>query len=128
MFVTFLKFYHNMSYFFALTILYFVGAFAGAGLQNIYLSITGLNGMDSHVPNITKWIQESDSIFALPLGKCLQCNLFWCKFVFILLVSLLSLTKLTNEGFAICCGIVALFYVCETVGAKYFVTKEPKTP
>jgi len=128
MYVTFLRYYHNMSYFFALVILYFIGAFAGAGLQNIYLSITGLNGMDSHVPNVTNWIQTSDSIFALPLGKCLQCNLFWCKFVFIILVSLLSLTKLTNEGFAICCGIVALFYVCETVGAKYFVTKEHKTP
>ncbi len=112
-----------MSYFLALVILYFVGAFAGSGLQNIYLSIVGLNGMDSHVPNITKWIQTSDSIFALPLGKCLQCNLFWCKFVFILLVSLLSLTKLTNDGFAICCGIVALFYACETIGAKYFATK-----
>ena len=119
MYVIYLRLSRNMSYFFALTILYFIGCFAGAGLQNIYLSLTGLNGMDSHVPNITKWIQESDSMFALPLGKCLECNLFWCKFVFILMTSSLSLTSLTNEGFALSCAGVALIYAIETAFKKY---------
>lgn len=121
MFVICLIYYHNMSYFFAILILYFIGCFAGAGLQNIYLSLTGLNGMDSHVPNITKWIQESDSIFALPLGKCLQCNLFWCKLIFILMTSTLSLTSLTNDGFALSCAVVALVYAIETAFKKYIL-------
>jgi len=99
--------------------IYFVGNFAAKTLQGLYFSILGFDGTDAKTPKLAKWIKESDSIFTLPLGKCADCNLFWCKVLFLLILALLPISHYVGHQFLYLLLPVLGLYFSETLAIKY---------